>query len=134
MIVCYFEAVAHESIRARRRATLREFFEVLRDAIWALMMAGHHPRRHPERRGSRATEAGVAAVSTPSSSAGGGIATSSGRTSPRRSSGPSSPPAVVMFLVATSTLFAWLITVERIPQEIAATMLGWDEQTSSSSC
>jgi C4-dicarboxylate transporter, DctM subunit len=30
-----------------------------------------------------------------------------------------------MLLVATSTLFAWLITVERIPQEIAHTMLGW---------
>ena len=32
---------------------------------------------------------------------------------------------VVMFLVATSTLFAWLITVERVPQMIAQTMLSW---------
>ena len=35
---------------------------------------------------------------------------------------------VVMFLVATSTLFAWLITVERVPQMIAQTMLSWSSE------
>lgn len=33
--------------------------------------------------------------------------------------------AVVMLLVSASTLFGWLMTVERIPQTIAATMTAW---------
>lgn len=123
MIVCYFDAVRHDYPR-EERATLKEFFSVTRDAIWALMMpviilggilSGVFT----------ATEAGVAAVV---------YAFLVGKFVYRDLQWPHVSRAlaetviatgVVMFLVATSTLFAWLITVERIPQMIAQTMLSW---------
>jgi C4-dicarboxylate transporter DctM subunit len=123
MIVCYFEAVRHDYPR-EKRATLPEFFAVLKEAIWALLMpviilggilSGVFT----------ATEAGVAAVV---------YAFVVGMVVYRDLKWHHLSQAlawtvvatgVVMFLVATSTLFAWLITVERIPQMIAETMLGW---------
>ena len=126
MIVCYFEAVKHDYPR-EAKATLREFFTVLRDAIWALMMpvvilggilSGVFT----------ATEAGVAAVV---------YALLVGMFVYRDLKWPHIKDAlvgtviatgVVMFLVATSTLFAWLITVERMPQMIAQTMLSWTSE------
>jgi C4-dicarboxylate transporter DctM subunit len=126
MIVCWFEAVRHGYPR-EPRATLREFFTVLRDAIWALMMpvvilggilSGVFT----------ATEAGVAAVV---------YALLVGMFIYRDLKWPHIREAlvgtviatgVVMFLVATSTLFAWLITVERVPQMIAQTMLSWTSE------
>ena len=123
MIVCYWEAVRHDYPR-EKRATLAEFFAVLRDAIWALMMpviilggilSGVFT----------ATEAGVAAVV---------YAFFVGMVVHRDLKwhhlshalvGTVVATGVVMLLVATSTLFAWLITVERVPQMVAETMLGW---------
>jgi C4-dicarboxylate transporter DctM subunit len=123
MIVCYFDAVRNDYPR-EPRATLREFLSVARDAIWALVMpviilggilSGVFT----------ATEAGVAAVV---------YAFLVGMLVYRDLKWPHVSQAlvgtvvatgVVMFLVATSTLFAWLITVERLPQLIAETMLGW---------
>ncbi len=123
MIVCYWEAVRNDYPR-EPRATWREFATELRRSVWALMMpviilggilSGVFTP----------TEAGVAAVA---------YALVIGTLVHRdlrwnhvatvlRSTVTGT--AVVMFLVATSTLFAWLMTVERVPQEIAATMMGW---------
>jgi C4-dicarboxylate transporter, DctM subunit len=110
MIVCYWEAVRHDYPR-EERATLREFFVVLREAIWALFMpviilggilSGVFT----------ATEAGVAAVvyallvgmfvyrDLKLSHIAEVLKVTVAGTS------------VVMLLVATSTLFAWLMTVE----------------------
>lgn len=123
MIVCYWEAVRNNYPR-EERATLREFFSVLREAIWALFMpviilggilSGVFT----------ATEAGVAAVV---------YALLVGMFVYRDLKWGHfalvlkitvAGTAVVMFLVATSTLFAWLMTVERIPQMIAETMMSW---------
>lgn len=123
MIVCYFDAVRNDYPR-EERATLKEFLSVARDAVWALMMpviilggilSGVFT----------ATEAGVAATV---------YAFLVGKLVYRDLQWPHVSQAlvgtviatgVVMFLVATSTLFAWLITVERIPQMIAETMLSW---------
>jgi C4-dicarboxylate transporter DctM subunit len=123
MIVCYWEAVRHNYPR-EQRATLRELLSVLREAIWALLMpviilggilSGAFT----------ATEAGAAAVV---------YAVVVGMFIHRDLKwhhfgdvlkGTVVATAVVMFLVATSTLFAWLMTVERIPQAIAETMLSW---------
>jgi C4-dicarboxylate transporter DctM subunit len=126
MIVCWFEAVRHGYPR-EPKATFREFLSVSRDAIWALMMpviilggilSGVFT----------ATEAGVAAVV---------YALLVGMFVYRDLKWPHIKDAlvgtviatgVVMFLVATSTLFAWLITVERVPQMIAQTMLSWTSE------
>jgi C4-dicarboxylate transporter DctM subunit len=123
MIVCYWEAVRKNYPR-EPRATWGEFFAVGRDAFWALIMpviilggilSGVFTP----------TEAGVAAVV---------YAWAIGTFVYRDLEWAHirgvlkytvAGTAVVMFLVATSTLFAWLMTVERIPQMIAETMMGW---------
>jgi C4-dicarboxylate transporter DctM subunit len=123
MIVCYFEAVRHGYPR-EERATLRQFFSVLKDAIWALIMpliilggilSGVFT----------ATEAGVAAVVYALIVGMFIYGDLKWRHIAHALKVTVVGTAVVMLLVATSTLFAWLMTVERVPQLIAATMMSW---------
>jgi C4-dicarboxylate transporter DctM subunit len=123
MVVCYLEAVRHDYPR-EERATLRQFLQVSREAIWALVMpifilGGIRVGAFTP------TEAGVAAVVYALIVGGFVYRDLKWHHIVRALKETVVGTAVVMLLVSTSTLFAWLMTVERIPQDIAAMMMSW---------
>lgn len=123
MAVAYYEAVRH-GYPPEPRVTLREFFTGLTDAVWALMMpvlilggilSGVFT----------ATEAGVVAVVYAFLVGMFVYRELKWKDLPRILNGAVVGTAVVMLLVATSTLFGWLMTTERIPQMMAEAMTSW---------